>query len=121
MCRNDELRLSWLFTKRLIAFCLTRRKLTNPSQNFCYSHSLNFHVSDSPKSVSKQPTQLIVELNSPLTSDKKLLAVNFFPKSPTTTDLRCLLCVPPHSSLFRCNAHIQNFRRLMADLFCNEL
>ena len=40
--------------------------MPNPSQNLCYSHSLNFHVSGSPESGSKQPTQLIVELNSSL-------------------------------------------------------
>ena len=34
--------------------------MLNPSQNFCYSHCLNFHVFGSPESVSKQPTQLII-------------------------------------------------------------
>ena len=33
--------LSWLFTKRFRGFCLICRKKPNPSQNFCYSHSLN--------------------------------------------------------------------------------
>ena len=36
------------------------RKWPNTSQNFCYSHSLNFHISGSTESVSKQPTQLII-------------------------------------------------------------
>ena len=58
MCCNDE--LSWWFTKRFNAFYLSCRKQPNPSQNFCYSHSLNFHLSGSPGSVSKQPTQLII-------------------------------------------------------------
>ena len=40
--------------------------IDNPSQNFCYSHSLSFHVSGSPEFVSKQPTQLIVQLNPSL-------------------------------------------------------
>ena len=53
MCRNDELSLtlSWLFTYRFRDFYLIWRKLTNPSQNFCYSHSLNFRVSVSTESV----------------------------------------------------------------------
>ena len=38
----------------------------NPSQNFCYSHSLNFHLFGSTESVSKQPTYLIIQLNSSL-------------------------------------------------------
>ena len=42
------------------------RKLATSSKNLWYSHSLNFHVSGSTKSVCKQPTQLIVELNSSL-------------------------------------------------------
>ena len=66
MCRNDELSsaLSWLFTTSFRTFYLICRKEPNPSQNLCYSHSLNFYVyvSGSPKSVSKQPTQLIVKL-----------------------------------------------------------
>jgi hypothetical protein len=57
---DDE--LNWLFTKRFRAFYL----FPNPSQNFCYSHSLNFHLSGSTKFVGKQPTQLIVQLNSSL-------------------------------------------------------
>ena len=40
--------------------------MQNPSQNFCYPHSLNFHLSGSTLSVSKIPTQLIVQLNSSL-------------------------------------------------------
>ena len=64
MCRNDE--LSWFFTKRFGAFYLICIKKSNPFQSFCYSHSLNFHVSGSPESVCKQPTQLIVKLNSSL-------------------------------------------------------
>ena len=62
-CRNDELSssLSWLFTTRFgVFFYLIFRKQPNPSQNFCYSHFLNFHVSGSTESVSKQPTQLII-------------------------------------------------------------
>ena len=35
-------------------------------KNFHYSDSLNFHVSGSTQSVSKEPTQLIIELNSSL-------------------------------------------------------
>ena len=62
MCCNDE--LSWWFTKRFNAFYLSCRKQPNPSQNFFYSHSLNFHLSGSPGSVSKQPTQLIVEAHN---------------------------------------------------------
>ena len=31
-----------------------------PSQNICYSHSSNFHLSGSTESVTKQPTQLII-------------------------------------------------------------
>jgi hypothetical protein len=50
-CHNDELR-SELF----ILF----------AENCLYSNSLNFHVSGSPESISKQPTQLIVEFNSSL-------------------------------------------------------
>ena len=42
---DDE--LSWLFTKSLRDFYLICRKYPNPSQNFCYSHSLNFHLSGS--------------------------------------------------------------------------
>ena len=34
--------------------------------NVIWSHSLIFHISGSIESVSKQPTQLIVELNSSL-------------------------------------------------------
>ena len=45
MYRNDE--LSCLFTKRFRAFCLICRKFPITSQNLCYSHSLNFHVSGS--------------------------------------------------------------------------
>ena len=67
---NDELSLAmslrWLFTKRFTGFYLICRKLTNSSQNFCYSHSLYFHLSGSILSVSKQPTQLIDQLNSSL-------------------------------------------------------
>ena len=68
MCRNDEFddEFNWLFTKIFRAFYLLCRKQPNLSQNFCYSHSLNFHLSGSTKSVSKQPTQLIVQLNSSL-------------------------------------------------------
>ena len=50
--------LSWLFTKRFRAFNL------QILQNFCYTHFLNFHVSGSPESVSKKPTQLMVKPNS---------------------------------------------------------
>ena len=49
-----------MFTKRFRAFYLIFRKYPNPSQHFCYSHSLNFGESVSPESVSKQPTQLII-------------------------------------------------------------
>ena len=59
---DDE--LSWLFTKRFRAFYLICRKELKPSQNFYYSHSLNFHLSERTKSASKQSTQLIVQLNS---------------------------------------------------------
>ena len=55
---DDE--LSWLFTNRFGAFYLICRKYPNPSQNFLYSNSLNFHVSGSTESVSEQPTQLII-------------------------------------------------------------
>ena len=48
---DDE--LSWLFTKRFRAFYPICRKQPNPSQNFCYSNSLNFHLSGSTQSVSK--------------------------------------------------------------------
>ena len=58
MCLNDE--FSWLFTYRFRTFFLIFRKKPNPSQNFSYSHSLNFHLSG------KQPTQIIVQLNSSL-------------------------------------------------------
>ena len=61
MCHNDE--LSWLFTKKIRALYLVCRKQPNPSQNFCYFHSLNFHVSASTEFVSKQPTQLIAAHN----------------------------------------------------------
>ena len=57
MYHNDEVEfddeLSWLFTKRFRAFYPTCRKQPNPSQNFCYSNSLNFHLSGSTQSVSK--------------------------------------------------------------------
>ena len=55
-----------MFTIRFIAFHLICKKWPNPSQNFFYSHYLNFHVPGSTKSVSKQPTQLTIELNSSL-------------------------------------------------------
>ena len=42
MCHNDE--LSWLFTKRFRAFYFICRDQPNHPQNFCYSHSLNFHL-----------------------------------------------------------------------------
>ena len=61
---NDQ--LSWLFTYRFKTFYLICRKHPNPPQNLCYSHSLIFHISGSLESVSKQPTRLIVELNSSL-------------------------------------------------------
>ena len=61
---DDE--LGWLFTKEFKAFCLICRKYPTLSQSFCYSHSVNFYVSSSTKFVSKQTTQLIVELNSSL-------------------------------------------------------
>ena len=50
MCRNDELSSTISENSQILL------KI--------YSHSLNFHVSGSPEYVSKQPTQLIVELNS---------------------------------------------------------
>ena len=53
---EDE--LSWLFTKRFRAFNL------QILQNFCYTHFLNFHVSGSPESYKKNPTQLTVKPNS---------------------------------------------------------
>ena len=73
-CRNDE--LSCFFTNRFRAFYHICRKWPNLSQNFCYSNSLKFHESGKvlfthrcrrqiiTESVSKQPTQLIVQLNS---------------------------------------------------------
>ena len=47
MCHNDELSstMTWF---RFRTFKLICRKQPDPSQNFCYSHSLNFHVSGSP-------------------------------------------------------------------------
>ena len=65
MCYNDECNrlddLNWLFTKRFRDFFyLICRKQSTLSQNFCYSHSLNFYLSNSTLSVSKQPTQLII-------------------------------------------------------------
>ena len=42
---DDE--LSWLFTQRFRAFYLICRKSPNPSQNFCYSNSLDFQLSGS--------------------------------------------------------------------------
>ena len=42
------------------------QKIAKSFSNFCYSHSLNFQISGSPESVSKQPTQVIVEFNSSL-------------------------------------------------------
>ena len=65
MCHNDELS-STLNLENQNFFILFAESSHNPSQNFCYSHSLNFHVSGSPESISKQPTQLIGELNSSL-------------------------------------------------------
>ena len=63
-CHNDELSstMSWVGCLQTDSelFYLICRKRTNPSQNFCYSHSLNFHVSGSTEFVSKQPTQLII-------------------------------------------------------------
>ena len=76
MCCNDE--LSWWFTKRFNAFYLSCRKQPNPSQNFCYSHSLNFHLSGSTLSVSKIPTQLIVQLNSSLRHIIVTLVTKFY-------------------------------------------
>ena len=58
--------LSWLFTEDAEIFSSYLQKKPNLSQTFCYFHSHNFHVSGSPDSVSRQPTQLIVELNSSL-------------------------------------------------------
>ena len=52
-----------LLHTRFRTFYLIYGKYPNPSQNFYYSQSLNFHISGSPEYVSKQPTQLIVELN----------------------------------------------------------
>ena len=51
MCRNDELcsMICWVgcFLNDSELFYLICRKYPNPSQNFCYSHSLNFHLSHS--------------------------------------------------------------------------
>ena len=70
MCRNDELSwmMSWVGCLPTDSefFLSYLQKIAKSYQNFCYSHSLNFHVSGSPKFVSKQPTQLIVKLNSSL-------------------------------------------------------
>ena len=71
--------LIWLFTNWFRAFCLLCRKQPNPSQNFCYSHFLNFELSGSTLSVSKQPTQIIVQLNSSLC----YIIVTFVPKKFT--------------------------------------
>ena len=61
-CRNDE-----LSSMLILLFLLKNSELfillAKSFSNFCYSHSLDFHVSGSPESVSKQPTQLIFELN----------------------------------------------------------
>ena len=66
MCHNDELSstLSWVgcLLPDSKLFILFAESSQNPSQNFCYSHSLKFHLSGSTKSVSKQPTQLNVQL-----------------------------------------------------------
>ena len=60
--------MSWVgcLLKDSDLYSLICRKQPNPSQKFCYSHSLNFHISGSTYSVSKQPTKLINQLNSSL-------------------------------------------------------
>ena len=73
---SDE--LIWLFTERFRAFSLICRKWPNPSQNFCYPHSLNFHLSGSTLFVSKQQTQLINQLNSILAAHNCHIWVLFF-------------------------------------------
>ena len=56
MCRNDE--LSWLVTKRFRAFNLFAE---NSQIHLKFSViPINFYVSGSTESVSKQPTQLII-------------------------------------------------------------
>ena len=87
MCHNDE--LSCLFTTRFRTFYFICRKQPNPSQNFCYSHSLNLHVSGSPESVSKQPTQLIVELNSSL---RLIIVTQLYSKLGCTLALYLIKC-----------------------------
>ena len=59
---NDE--LNWLFSNRFRYLNVVCRKKPNPK--FCSSHSLNFHVSGSTESGSRQPTQYMAELNSTL-------------------------------------------------------
>ena len=59
-CVEDE--LSWLFTKN--SFLSYLQKIAESFSKFLLFPFLNFHVSGSPESNSKQPTQLIVELNS---------------------------------------------------------
>ena len=83
-----------LFTKRFRAFFLIGRKQPNPSQNFCYSYFLSFRASGSTKSVSKQLTQLIVELNSSL---KQIIVTNHW---------RFLKYLVPYFVYFACLKYI---------------
>ena len=78
-CRNDE--LSWLIANKFKAFYLICRKWPNPAQNFCYSHSLNFHLSGSTESVGKQPTQLIAKINLSLRQKSGTHELNMFSKT----------------------------------------
>ena len=54
------------------------QKIANPSQNFCYFYSLNFHASGSTKSVGKQPTQLIIALLHIIVTDDRIWAILFW-------------------------------------------
>ena len=66
MCRNDELSSTISCVGCLLPDSELFILFAENSQILLkiYSHSLNFHVSGSPEYVSKQTTQLIVELNS---------------------------------------------------------
>ena len=65
LCLISAAMMSWICclltdSERFILFA------ENSPKDLSYSHSLNFRVSGSTKFISKQPTQLIIELNSSL-------------------------------------------------------
>ena len=45
---------------KIQSFLSYLQKIANPSQNFCFFHSLNLHLTGRTESVSKQLTQLII-------------------------------------------------------------